>query len=137
MKHLTKQSLKEMTIALGLAFFIGLFLFKKCSVDVKSRGQLRRTAKICNGLYVETYLVFGQGAYGLDQVSDWLTDKSNFRMYIGTYDEGNGGFNFQCKGDSVYVKQLLYDEDRNFRTDSLIRSYTFFELEKSQNVDED
>lgn len=45
------------------------------------------------------------GATGSDVYSDCLTDSLNFRLYLGTYDEGYERINVTCKGDSVTVKK--------------------------------
>lgn len=55
---------------------------------------------------VETYTIFGGGAYGSDKVSDYLTDSTNFRVYIGTYDNGDEGYSYECKGDSIKVYKI-------------------------------
>jgi hypothetical protein len=59
---------------------------------------------MCN-LYIEGYLVFGMGALGSDLYSVYLTDSSQFRIYIGNYDENDEKLVYICKGDSVYVEK--------------------------------
>jgi hypothetical protein len=56
----------------------------------------------CN-LYVEIYRVFGMGALGSDENSEYLTDSVNYRVYIGTYDEEDEMIITKCKGDSIYT----------------------------------
>ncbi len=128
-----EKSRKELIIAIVIALLIVLFLLKKCSIDDRSRENFRRDRSIGNHLYVETYCVFGQGAFGTDLVSDWLTDKSNFRIYIGTYDEGRGGFRLECKDSTVYVRECLYDDNDHFIKESLVDVYNIAGLKKLQN----
>jgi hypothetical protein len=96
--------MRKTIIVILIGLLAALFLYKQCSVDPQNRNQLKRTTKICDGVFVETYNVFGQGALGTDLVADWLTDQKNFRIYIGTEDEGRSdGWWYQCFGDSVRV----------------------------------
>lgn len=115
-----------------------LFIFKTCSRDNKNRERLRQTTKICDSVYVETYLVFGQGALGTDLVSDWLTDQKNFRIYIGIHDEGKGGFWYECKRDSIFVRQKFVDDETgDFIRDSLVLSSKLVDLKKKRNFTDD
>ena len=58
----------------------------------------------CN-LNIETYCVYGGGAWGGDMNSLYLTDLVNFRKYIGTYDEEDGMITTNCKEDSVFIEK--------------------------------
>ena len=62
-------------------------LISSCS-NGQSRKQHKRTTKLIEQLYVETYTVSGSGAFGTDMVSQFLTDSTSFREYIGTFEEG-------------------------------------------------
>lgn len=77
-----------------------------CKND-KDKDKHASTIRICNkNLYVETYTIFGSGAYGGDRVSDYLTDSINFRIYVGAYDNGEEAYSYQCKSDSVYIYKV-------------------------------
>lgn len=68
-----------------------------------------RTEEICGGLYVENYTTFGMGAGGGSMVGDCLTDSITFRVFVGIFDEGYEGINYNCQGDSLKVK--FYSSD--------------------------
>jgi hypothetical protein len=71
--------------------------------DKYSRESHRRSTEFEKGLFVETYTVFGSGAFGTDMVNQYLTDSSTFGKYIGTYDEGTEFFYYRVSGDSIIV----------------------------------
>ena len=135
------MKLKKRTLKLIIAFSIGLplifFIFKKCSFDEKSRDRLLFTSRICDDVFVENYIVSGQGALGTDLASDWLTDKASYRIYIGTFDQADGGYWFQCRSDSVYVRQLLDESRGSFKKDSLVHTFKIADLKKMQNFNDD
>ena len=66
------------------------------------RHEYKFTARLRNGLYVETY---STGIMGV-LTEDRLTDSVDFRIYIGTFDDENGGFYYRCNGDSIIVQEL-------------------------------
>ena len=54
------------------------------------------TRNICgNNLYVEIYEI---NPAGVDAC--YLTDSTNFRMYIGRFDPESANYDFKCHGDS-------------------------------------
>ena len=77
-------------------------LIVSCS-NKQSKKQHKRTTKLIEQLYVETYTVFGSGAFGTDMVRQFLTDSTLFREYIGTFDEGSEYFHYKVLGDTVYI----------------------------------
>ena len=69
--------------------------------------DLSEYQKGCNcKLYLETYMVFGGGAWGGDVDSRYLTDSVTFRKYLGTFDEEDGLIITRCNGDNITVEQL-------------------------------
>lgn len=86
-----------------LLIFCLIFFDMSCRGD-RSKAELNNVIALCdNRLFVETYMIFNSGAYGGDKVSGYLTDSTNFRKYIGTFDNGINFYSFVCKGDSVDV----------------------------------
>src|SRR4051812_42928764 len=84
-----------------------LLLICRCRND-RSKKEHHSTTPVCdNRLFVETFTIFGSGAYGGDRVSDYLTDSTTFRIYIGTFDDAHGGYSYQCNGDSVKVYRVV------------------------------
>jgi hypothetical protein len=65
------------------------------------------TTKVCNGaLFVENFRVNGLlGIY-----TNYLTDSTNFRIYIGQFDPEQTAYFYACKGDSIIVEK--YDKGR-------------------------
>ncbi len=66
------------------------FLFSFLLIGCQSRNEMGKywqTIKLSNGLYVEVYKGFSQGAFGSDLIDEYLTDSSTFRVYTGRSDE--------------------------------------------------
>jgi len=69
--------------------------------------DLSEYQKGCNcKLYLETYMVFGGGAWGGNVDSRYLTDSISFRKYLGTFDEKDGMIITRCNGDKITVERL-------------------------------
>ncbi|HEY4322840.1 MAG TPA: hypothetical protein VGN20_02610 [Mucilaginibacter sp.] len=60
-------------------------------------------------LYIETYCVYGGGALSTNVNSLYLTDSLSFRLYEGTYDEGDGAIVTTCKGDNISVEKYAHE----------------------------
>lgn len=87
--------------------FISLAVVSFSCQNVRSKAKHYNTAKVCKGkLFVETYEISGNGAFGGDKVSEYLTDSVNFRMYVGTFDNSDEAYSFLCTGDSVEVYRV-------------------------------
>jgi hypothetical protein len=57
-------------------------------------------------LYREYYCMFS-GYQTTDINAVYLTDSTNFRLYLWEYDESNEHINTTCKGDSLYVEKTV------------------------------
>ena len=68
-----------------------------------SMNNYKFTTKISENLYIETYNVFGSGAYGGDINMDVITDSLTFRVVVGKYDNYNEFYNYKCNGDSIII----------------------------------
>lgn len=79
-------------------------LFISCN-DNYSRKDHKYTTKLKQGLFVETFTVFGSGAFGTDKVSDYLTDSILFRKYIGSFYEGVENYYYKVSNDTIYVEK--------------------------------
>lgn len=79
-------------------FFLVVMFFSNCN-----NPEYKRTDKICDKLYVETFTKFGSGAYGGDLMTEFLTDSVNFRVTIGDYDNYDNSIVYSCKNDSIIV----------------------------------
>lgn len=66
-------------------FSVLIFAIFSCKND-RSKSQLDHTTTLSDGkLYVETYLV-SKALSCERRLSDYLTDSTNFRKYVGSYD---------------------------------------------------
>lgn len=115
-------------------FLFFLFFLFSCRND-RNKDTHSSTVMVCNkSLFVETYTIFGNGAYGGDRVSDYLTDSTNFRIYIGTYDNGDEGYSYECKGDSINVYKITgRRENKNKIISTTV--YSLSELRKKKVFD--
>jgi hypothetical protein len=76
----------------------------------KSKKKLFNTKKVCAVLCREKFIVYSGGAYSAELYSDYLTDYTNFKVYVGTHDE-HENFDYECLGDTVFVKKFTFGED--------------------------
>jgi hypothetical protein len=106
-----------------LLFVLLSFFWSGCSND-KSKKKLSSTVMICNKiLFVESFTIFGSGAYGGDRVSDYLTDSTGFRMYVGTYDNGDEGYSYKCNDDNIIIYKVIgRKENKNKIADTRVFS---------------
>jgi hypothetical protein len=81
-----------------VAYTLLFLLISSCA-----EKKYKRTKIITDrNLYVE---VFTANSLGLNQ--EYLTDSLTFRIYIGTVDEEHDYYTYQCRGDSLYIKNVL------------------------------
>lgn len=121
-------------LLIGVLFCL---FFQSCFQNDKSRKDHKNSIRICENLYYETFSIFGQGGFGGDRDASWLTDSTNFRIFLGAFDNAYGGISVQCKGDSIFVTQLPDDLDVNRDIKSPVtKSYYLKELEKLRNLND-
>ncbi len=78
--------------------------------------EYSRTIIVCDGkLFVERYR-----HNFIDVAYYYLTDSSNFRIYIGEFDNEHGGYSFKCQGDSLEIPETYEGKIINTRRYSLI-----------------
>lgn len=119
-----------------LLIIVAGFLFQSCIND-RSRKKHKWTFKVCDSLYTETFSTFGLGAFGGDRDGKWLTDSTNFRIFLGAFDEANGKIFIECKKDSVLVTQFPDDLDVNKHiTSPVTKTYQIKELKKMNNLND-
>lgn len=82
-----------------------IVLFITVSGCNKSKSNYNFGFKIKEKLFVEVYNV------GLlrSLTTHYLTDSSTFRLYIGTLNDEEQGYNYKCIGDSVFATQFFND----------------------------
>ena len=89
--------------------------------------KYKRTIAVCNGkFFIEVYNV---NPAGVD--ADYLTDSTNFKLYLGKYDNEHENIHCSCSGDTLFVEKLAPDEDGEQRiTETKI--YSLKDLKKKK-----
>lgn len=128
--------MRQNAIVFILICLVLFFLFQKCSIDDKCRDTNIGVEEICNNLFVETFSVFNQGAFGGGRYSKWLTDSVNFRLFLGVYDEIEGGFYFNCYGETILVSQLPDNIDGNPKSLTTNKCYFINKLKNLKNIND-
>jgi hypothetical protein len=67
----------------------------------RSKKDLISIVKKADNLYIEDYR---SGLIG-NLTAQYLTDSTNFRVYLGSYDDENGYIYCKINGDNIYVEQ--------------------------------
>lgn len=82
--------------------FRNLILAVLCITFTSCYKKYIGTRNACgNNLYVETYQI------NLMEVDVcYLTDSTNFRIFVGRFDPQFATYDFKCYGDSVYIENL-------------------------------
>jgi hypothetical protein len=110
--------------------FLIVFLSYGCKSD-RSKSEHDHTTALCNDrLFVETYNIFNSGAFGGNRVSQYLTDSTNFRIYIGTFDNAEGGYSYNCNDDQVIVYRVEQGQSQSKIIDSI--SYSIADLKRKK-----
>ncbi len=98
-------------VAIMISFFLAA-CYKKYS----------RTIPVCDGkLFGERY----EHKF-IDVAYYYLTDSSNFRIYVGKFDNEHGGYSIQCQNDSL----TIFEHYEGKIID--IKKYSLVELRKSK-----
>jgi hypothetical protein len=132
------HSKQDMNKIISTILFVMLIasIFQGCIND-KSRKSHKWTFKVCDSLYTEIFSTFGQGAWGGDRNGQWLTDSTDFRLFLGAFDEGYGRILVECKNDSILIIQFPDDLDVNKHLESPeTRAYLLKDLRKMNNLND-
>ncbi len=95
-------------------YIIIVSIILSCTYNKRNKKYHTGTTDICphHHLYVETYTVFAEGgAIGGTMASDYLTDSVSFRIYIGTFEEGEETYLYKCADDSIKIEKIRMDEE--------------------------
>ena len=125
-------ALKSILILIAFCFLIS-FVFS-CRSDLSKKVHDSTTPVCDKHLFVETFTIFGSGAYGEDRVSEYLTDSTNFRIYVGTFDNGHEGYSYQCYGDSIRISKVV-DDTAGKRKIVSLNIFRVSDLKKSKKFD--
>lgn len=113
-----------MSMKILIAIFFLLF-FTSC-YDKYSKKYYHSTTLLKNGLFVESFTVYGSGASGTDMITDYLTDSLTFRMYAGTYDQGPEYYYYQINGDSILIQKYKSSSESKSKQKELIDKQLYF-----------
>jgi hypothetical protein len=95
------------------------------SYSLNTSGNVRYGS----GLYVEYYRVFGGGFMTTDENAVYLTDRRNFRLYLGVEDEDNKSIDVTCDGDlitkSIYEAGYRHPGQQSFSLKELQNGHVF------------
>lgn len=117
-----------------------LIIFDAGCINFKSKDKYKSTIELCNlapktcscSLYLEHYIV--SRAFGSTDIdSEYFTDSNSFRIYTGSYDEGNERLEYTCKGDTVCFQKITNkDLGQNWDTFRIIEKkiYVIKDLKK-------
>lgn len=98
---------------LRIFLFLLILIHFSCRND-RSKKRHRATVAVCNNsLFIESYTIWRGGAFGGDIESDYLTDSTDFRIFIGTYNDANENIAYICNGDTIFVYNQKMDEGTN------------------------
>jgi len=125
-----KKTLKFYSKFYSIIFIILL----QFSCKENGKGEYQFTTKVCGKFYVEEYRTFGSGALGGDIIADYLTDSSNFRVFVGEFDNYDSHFSYKCTGDSLSIYSLhKADSDSTFQ---IVKTslYLISNLVKQHNI---
>jgi len=70
-------------------------------INADKKSNFKYNFKREQNLHIE---VFKGGVLG-NLTSEYLTDSTNFRVYVGTFDDERGYYHYNIKGDKVYVEK--------------------------------
>lgn len=77
--------------------------------------RYNRTIIVCDGnLFVEQF-----NHRFIDVAYDYLTDSTNFRIYVGKFDSEHGYYRYNCQKDSLVISETYEGKVINFRKYSL------------------
>lgn len=100
-----------------LIFVTLFFLLGGCTKEYS------RTITVCDGkLFVEVYK-----HNFIDIAYDYLTDSTNFRIYVGKFDYEHAYYRYNCQKDSITISESYVGKVIN------IRKYSLVDLRKSKN----
>ena len=117
--------------------FLFLLFFSFSCRNNRSKSKIKAVIPLCNQrLFAEKYEVWGGGAYDGDMISAYLTDSTNFRIYLRTYDNAHEGIAFDCKGkDSVSIYFQVMDSATNKFKIASTTVYSLSELRKKKEFE--
>jgi hypothetical protein len=79
-------------------------------IHYRDKSNYEYTVRRNSNLYIEVYRV---GLIG-NITAEYLTDSTNFRIYLGSYDDEQSYIFCKLKGDSVIVEKIAHGKGLKF-----------------------
>ena len=107
-----------------------------CKND-KNKSKFIVAQPICDRqLYLATYEISTGGAHDGDRISAYLTDSSNFREYLRTYDNNHEALHVECSGtDEVTIQINKRDPVSGAYVKDEVKTFNLKELRKMKKFD--
>jgi len=101
------------------------------TINSGSKGNYKYTFNEDHNLYVEVHRL---GIIG-NMTSEYLTDSTNFKIYLGTFDDENGYIYCKFNGDKINVekKENAQGQQRGTLEVTERKTYSLKELKKLHN----
>jgi hypothetical protein len=104
-------------------------------IKIRNKDNYRYTFNTEHNLYIEVY---STGLTG-NLKSEYLTDSTNFRVYLGTFDDERGYIHCTVKGDRVLVEKREHGKEACPQWDALKvverKSYSLNELKRRKDFE--
>jgi len=96
-------------------------------INADKKSDFKYSVKREQNLHIEVYKA---GVLG-NLTSEYLTDSTNFRVYVGTFDDERGYYHYNIKGDKVYIEKREHSAGANCLQPSLkITEQKLFSLQE-------
>jgi len=104
-------------------------------IKIRDKANYRYTFNRDQNLYVEVY---SAGLIG-NLKAEYLTDSTNFRVYLGTFDDERGYIHCTIKGDKILVEKFEHGVETGPKWDELktvdTKVYNLAELKRRRDFD--
>jgi hypothetical protein len=121
----------------NIIILLSLLILLSCNNDkVIIKGEYKYTKEVCEGLYLNKYCVGGGGAHTSEVYDVFLTDSTNFTVYIGQYDSYNHYYYYgcECNGDVILLHNYYTSADGKSYKISKTNYYSLEKLKKINNI---
>lgn len=112
---------------------LSLILLQSGCKQKDEKGEYDHTTEVCKSLYAEAYRTFGSGAFGGDIIANYLTDSVDFRVFVGTFDNYDKHFSYECSSDTLRIYSLYKSGIDSMSRITKTDFYTISELKQLQN----
>ena len=104
-------------------------------IKICNKDNYRYTFSTDHNLYVEVY---SAGLIG-NLKAEYLTDSTNFRVYLGTFDDERGYIHCALKGDKIVIEKREHNKETGPKWDELKvverKVYSLTELKRRRDFE--